>query len=138
MDDCTECDKVLKGLEKIDQEADSLDITFVKVNDQRYAKKYGVNKLPALVYFRRKFPSIYRGNLLNFTLNWLGKYLATLLDDLLNEIEILDWLKRNRYKPVELHWIMYSVLSVALSFLLYSIFILYGLKEKEVEVKKEE
>jgi len=64
--------------------------------------------------------------------------LATLLDDLLNEIEILDWLKRNRYKPVELHWIMYSVLSVALSFLLYSIFILYGLKEKEVEVKKEE
>jgi len=69
MDDCTECDKVLKGLEKIDQEADSLDITFVKVNDQRYAKKYGVNKLPALVYFRRKFPSIYRGNLLNFTLN---------------------------------------------------------------------
>jgi len=56
-----ECEKVLKGLEKIDQEADALDITFVKVNDHRYAKKYGVNKLPSLVYFRRKFPSIYRG-----------------------------------------------------------------------------
>ncbi len=52
---------MLKGLEKIDQEADALDITFVKVNDHRYAKKYGVNKLPSLVYFRRKFPSIYRG-----------------------------------------------------------------------------
>ncbi len=38
----------------------------------------------------------------------------------------------------ELHWIMYSVLSVALAFLLYSLFILYGLKEKEVEVKKED
>ena len=50
------------GLEKIDDETDALDITFVKVNDPRYAKKYGVNKLPALVYFRRKFPSIYRGN----------------------------------------------------------------------------
>ena len=33
----------------------------LQVNDPRYAKKYGVNRLPALVYFRRKFPSIYRG-----------------------------------------------------------------------------
>ena len=35
-----------------------------KVNDPRYAKKYGVSKLPSLVYFRRKFPSIYRGQVL--------------------------------------------------------------------------
>jgi hypothetical protein len=48
-------------LEKIDQETENLDITFIKINDPRYAKKYGVNKLPALVYFRKKFPSIYRG-----------------------------------------------------------------------------
>ena len=61
-DNCIECDEVQEGLEKIDDETDALDITFVKVNDPRYAKKYGVNKLPALVYFRRKFPSIYRGN----------------------------------------------------------------------------
>ena len=45
----------------------------VKVNDARYAKKYGVNKMPALVYFRRKFPSIYRDNLFdeNTILEWL-------------------------------------------------------------------
>ena len=60
-DNCIECNEVEQGLEKIDDETDALDITFVKVNDPRYAKKYGVNKLPALVYFRRKFPSIYRG-----------------------------------------------------------------------------
>ena len=64
-DNCLECDEAMEGLEKIDDETDALDITFVKVNDPRYAKKYGVNKLPALVYFRRKFPSIYRGILLN-------------------------------------------------------------------------
>ena len=58
---CASCERVLEGLERIDHETDSLDITFVKINDHRYAKKYGVNKLPALVYFRRKFPSIYRG-----------------------------------------------------------------------------
>ena len=60
-DRCASCERVLEGLERIDHETDSLDITFVKINDHRYAKKYGVNKLPALVYFRRKFPSIYRG-----------------------------------------------------------------------------
>ncbi len=60
-DHCSSCNRVLESLERIDQETDALDITFVKINDHRYAKKYGVNKLPALVYFRRKFPSIYRG-----------------------------------------------------------------------------
>merc|ERR1712233_216817 len=58
-----EYDEAIEGLEKIDDETDALDITKVKVNDARYAKKYGVNKMPALVYFRRKFPSIYRDNL---------------------------------------------------------------------------
>jgi hypothetical protein len=61
---CGSCSRVLEGLETIDHETDALDITFVKINDHRYAKKYGVNKLPALVYFRRKFPSIYRGEML--------------------------------------------------------------------------
>ena len=44
----------------------------------RYAKKYGVNKMPALVYFRRKFPSIYR-------------------DNLFDEDTILEWLTSNRF-----------------------------------------
>ena len=52
---------MLTELETIDDEADNLDITFVKIRDTRYAKKYGINKLPAMVYFRRRFPSIYRG-----------------------------------------------------------------------------
>ncbi len=30
-DNCAECDEVLIGLEKIDDETDALDITFVKV-----------------------------------------------------------------------------------------------------------
>lgn len=60
-DNCNSCPEVLDALEQIDHETDLLDIVMVKVDDQRYAKKYGVNRLPALVYFRRKFPSIYRG-----------------------------------------------------------------------------
>lgn len=52
---------VLDKLENIDGETDNLDITFVKMHDPRYARKWGVTKLPAIVYFRKRFPSIFRG-----------------------------------------------------------------------------
>ncbi|CAG0925111.1 unnamed protein product, partial [Notodromas monacha] len=61
--DCRKCDEALEELERIDDETDNLDITFVKIKDARYARKYGINKLPALVYFRKRFPSIYRGKI---------------------------------------------------------------------------
>ena len=70
---CGTCHDVLEGLERIDGETDELDINFVKINDPKYAKKYGVSKLPALVYFRKKFPSIYRGE------NRVFKKVSTLL-----------------------------------------------------------
>jgi len=118
-DNCLECDEAMEGLEKIDDETDALDITFVKVNDPRYAKKYGVNKLPALVYFRRKFPSIYR-------------------DSLFDENKILDWLTSNRYKQLELGVFMYAIVSLAVTFMCYTAFLMFGLKPREPEKKKEE
>ena len=54
-------EEVNEKLENIDGETDNLDITFVKMADPRYARKWGVTKLPAIVYFRKRFPSIYRG-----------------------------------------------------------------------------
>jgi len=118
-DNCVECDEAIEGLEKIDDETDALDITMVKVNDARYAKKYGVNKMPALVYFRRKFPSIYR-------------------DNLFDEDTILEWLTSNRYKQLELGVFMYAIVSLAITFMCYTAFLLFGLKPKEPEKKKEE
>lgn len=59
--DNKDSDEVNEHLEKIDGETDNLDITFVKMADPRYARKWGVTKLPAIVYFRKRFPSIYRG-----------------------------------------------------------------------------
>lgn len=55
------CEEVLGELENIDEEAHDLKISFVKISDTRLAKKYGVKELPALVYFRKKYPAIYRG-----------------------------------------------------------------------------
>lgn len=63
--DHEESTAALEKLENIDSETDNLDITFVKMADSRYARKWGVTKLPALVYFRKRFPSIYRGDFKN-------------------------------------------------------------------------
>lgn len=62
-EDDSECEEVLVEMENIDGETDNLDITFVKIADPKYARKWGVTKLPSLVYFRKRFPSIYRGEL---------------------------------------------------------------------------
>nr|CAI5863960.1 unnamed protein product [Callosobruchus analis] len=41
---CTTCDKVLEELEQIDDETDSFGVDFVKINDKRLAKQYGITK----------------------------------------------------------------------------------------------
>ncbi|GIX71608.1 hypothetical protein CEXT_528161 [Caerostris extrusa] len=64
---CEKCVDALQELERIDDEADDLEIMFVKIKDPRYAKKFGIANLPSLVYFRKKFPSIYRGNFIVIT-----------------------------------------------------------------------
>ncbi|XP_037806642.1 uncharacterized protein LOC119600472 isoform X1 [Lucilia sericata] len=99
----------LEKLENIDSETDNLDITFVKMADSRYAKKWGVTKLPAMVYFRRRFPSIYRG-------------------DLLSEDEVLEWLRKNRFRQPELNIFMYALIALSVAFVMYTAFLLQCFK----------
>ncbi|XP_070499227.1 uncharacterized protein hlk isoform X4 [Chironomus tepperi] len=99
----------LEKLETIDSETDNLDITFVKMADSRYARKWGVTKLPALVYFRKRFPSIYRG-------------------DIMSEDEVLDWLRKNRFRQPELNLFMYALIAIAVGFVLYTAFLLQCFK----------
>lgn len=100
---------VLEKLENIDSETDNLDITFVKMSDSRYARKWGVTKLPAIVYFRRRFPSIYRG-------------------DLLSEDEVLEWLRKNRFRQPELNIFMYALIAISIAFVLYTALLLQCFK----------
>ncbi|KAJ8875632.1 hypothetical protein PR048_023528 [Dryococelus australis] len=48
-------------LEKIDDDTDTFGVDFVKINDKRLAKHYGIKNFPALTYFREKEPIIYEG-----------------------------------------------------------------------------
>lgn len=53
--------RVLNELENIDDECDKLGVTFVKIDNSDEAKEYGIEKLPALVYFEKGIPLMYKG-----------------------------------------------------------------------------
>lgn len=55
--------RVLNELENIDDECDHLGVTFVKIDNSDEAKEYGIEKLPALVYFEKGIPLMYNGKL---------------------------------------------------------------------------
>ncbi|XP_071051434.1 uncharacterized protein [Onthophagus taurus] len=100
---------IMEKLENIDSETDNFDITFVKMADPRYARKWGVTQLPAIVYFRRRFPSIYRG-------------------DLRSEKDVLEWLRKNRFRQPELNLFMYAMLAIGVAFVTYTVFLLQCFK----------
>lgn len=102
---------VLEKLENIDSETDNFDITFVKMADPRYARKWGVTNLPSIVYFRRRFPSIFRG-------------------DLKSETDVLEWLRKNRFRQPELNIFMYALLAIAVAFVTYTAFLLQCFKTR--------
>lgn len=60
-------------MENIDDELEKEGIVIVRIDDADEAKEYGLDHLPALIYFENKIPSLFEG-------------------DLMNEDEVLEWL----------------------------------------------
>lgn len=56
-------EKILEELENIDDECDALGITFVKIDNPDEAIEYGINAVPALLYFEKGIPTVYEGKL---------------------------------------------------------------------------
>lgn len=103
---CVTCDTVLAELEKIDDDTDSFGVDFVKINDKRLAKNYGIKNFPALTYFRyaskltclmfwnkallcrEKEPIIYEGDLMDEegVLDFLTSLEAMDLPDRIEEV----------------------------------------------------
>ena len=50
-------------MELIDDDAKKSNIEFVKINDKRFGKSFGVKKFPALTFFRDRQIFIYDGDL---------------------------------------------------------------------------
>ena len=60
-EDCPDCETVLNHLEQIDTDADKSGIALVKVSDKPLALEFGLESLPALLYYRNKVPLLYDG-----------------------------------------------------------------------------
>jgi len=53
--------QVLDDLEMIDDDCDKHGIQFVKIDDDSAAKEFGIDDVPALVYFEKGIPNVYDG-----------------------------------------------------------------------------
>lgn len=53
--------QVLNELEKIDDDCDKHGIQFVKIDDEKAAKEFGIDDLPTIVYFEKQIPNVYDG-----------------------------------------------------------------------------
>lgn len=60
-DSTDKSEKVLKELENIDDDCDKQGIHFVKTDDKKLAKSYGIDEYPTLVYFEDQIPNMYEG-----------------------------------------------------------------------------
>lgn len=60
---CKRSENILIDLELIDEEAKKNNIEFVKINDKRFGKSFGVKKFPALTFFRGREAMIFDGDL---------------------------------------------------------------------------
>lgn len=56
--------KILAELENIDDECDQNDIAFVKIDDDKEAKEYGIESIPTMVFFEKGIPHVYEGDLM--------------------------------------------------------------------------
>lgn len=50
-------------MENIDDECDHNNIAFVKIDNDAEAKEYGIDTFPTLVYFEKRIPHVYEGDL---------------------------------------------------------------------------
>lgn len=68
---------VLEELEKIDDDCDKHGIQFVKIDDASAAHEYGIDHIPAIVYFEKQVPNVYDGDLQDEEemLHWLVEQL---------------------------------------------------------------
>lgn len=60
-DNSKKCKAVLKELENIDDDTDKHGIPFVKVDDKEALEQYGIDSVPAMIYFEEGVPNIYEG-----------------------------------------------------------------------------
>lgn len=73
MDNSALSEQVLEELENIDDECQDEDIQFVKTDDRKAMKDWGIDDTPAVVFYKNKIPNVFDGDLRDeqTVLKWL-------------------------------------------------------------------
>lgn len=80
---------VLEELEKIDDDCDKHGIQFVKIDDAKAARDYGIDTIPSIVNFEKQIPNVYDGDLTDEDeiLHWLlGQLESDEIEDVTDEM----------------------------------------------------
>lgn len=80
---------VLEELEKIDDDCDKHGIQFVKIDDAKAARDYGIDSIPSIVNFEKQIPNVYDGDLTDEDeiLHWLlGQLESDEIEDVTDEM----------------------------------------------------
>lgn len=59
--DYRKLEQLFEVMEKIDDDCSSRDIQFVKTSEPESVEAFGIQKLPALVFFKQEIPNLYEG-----------------------------------------------------------------------------
>lgn len=54
-----------------------------------------------------------------------------ILGDLMKEEEVLDWLRKNRYRYPELNIFMYALTAISGAFILHTLFLIFCMKGED-------
>lgn len=73
MDNSALSEQVLEELENIDDDCQDEDIQFVKTDDRKAMKDWGIDDTPAVVFYKNKIPNVFDGDLRDeqTVLKWL-------------------------------------------------------------------
>ena len=93
----TDDEEFLTIMETLDDDMDKISVAMVKVSDESKALEFGLDKLPALLYFKNGVPGLYDGSLHSGEkiLDWLSSRVTedniqlvsdTILEDLIEKV----------------------------------------------------
>lgn len=56
--------------------------------------------------------------------------LCFFLGEFVSEEDVLEWLRKNRYRQPELNLFMYALIAITLAFVMYTVFLVYGFQQQ--------
>ena len=60
--DDTDDESFVKQMETLDDDMDNISVPLVKISDESKALEFGLDKLPAIVYFKNQIPGLFDGD----------------------------------------------------------------------------